>query len=58
MAIQPTCDMCDTELKGYGAILLSPPSKLSHVVKFHICKICYLALIKKNKISIKNTYKK
>lgn len=41
MAIQPMCDACKTELSEFGAILLSPPSEDSKVMKYHICTGCY-----------------
>jgi len=41
MAIAPKCDKCGKELAAFGAILLSPPNKLSQVQKFHLCGECY-----------------
>lgn len=41
MSIKPKCDVCEKELKKFGAILLSPPDKLGKVRKFHICNECY-----------------
>jgi hypothetical protein len=41
MAIKPACDSCGKELKKFGAILLSPPSKSKAVKKFHLCENCY-----------------
>jgi hypothetical protein len=57
MALKPMCDMCAKELKQYGAILLSPPDKKSKVIKYHICPDCYKEIVKKNTISVKNSYK-
>lgn len=56
MAIHPTCDICSKPLTDYGAILLSPPSKDSQVIKYHICVVCYKKLILEHNITIKNTY--
>jgi hypothetical protein len=41
--IKPICEVegCKTELKEYGAILLSPPDDEGRVMKIHICKECY-----------------
>lgn len=46
MAITPTCDKCNNELRDYGAILLSPPSEVATVDKFHICPDCYKEILK------------
>lgn len=45
MSINPICDRCGSELKEFGAILLSPPNGKS-VDKFHICTECYLIITK------------
>ena len=45
MSINPKCHRCGSELKEFGAILLSPPSGKS-VDKFHICTECYLIITK------------
>lgn len=58
MAITPVCDICNTILMDYGAILLSPPDKKSQVIKYHICKDCFKDILKTKNISIKNKYKK
>lgn len=34
------CDVCDKELKKFGALLFSPPRGFT-VKKFHICVECY-----------------
>ena len=47
MAIKPKCDKCYKELTEFGAILLSPPNKKNSVIKYHICKRCYIEIIKK-----------
>jgi hypothetical protein len=45
MSINPACDKCKKELTEFGAILLSPPDKDNKVVKFHICKDCYIIIL-------------
>ena len=39
--IKPICDVCNKELTGFGAILLSPPAQNSTVRKYHVCADCY-----------------
>lgn len=46
MAIRPTCDKCNEELKEFGGILLSPPNREGKVRKFHLCVACYTDLVK------------
>ncbi len=40
------CSKCGNELKKHGAIYLSPPDKLGQVLRGHLCRKCYRALIK------------
>lgn len=57
MSINPTCYRCGSELKEFGAILLSPPNGKS-VDKFHICTECYSIIIEEiNKYTIKKKFK-
>lgn len=46
MAITPRCDMCGKELTDFGALLFGPPDSANTVKKYHICKSCYVDLIK------------
>lgn len=50
MSIKPKCDKCQRELDDFGGILLSPPDSDSKVVKYHLCKDCYLEIEKTLKI--------
>lgn len=45
MSINPHCDKCKEELVEFGGILLSPPDSDDKVLKTHICKSCYRAII-------------
>ncbi len=45
MAIEPICDKCKNTLNDYGGILLSPPDTENKVVKYHLCKRCYKAIV-------------
>ncbi len=50
--IKPICDKCKKELDDFGAILLSPPDIDRKVIKYHLCKKCYMEienLLDKNK---------
>lgn len=47
MAIQPKCDVCESELKEFGSILLSPPNTENMVKKYHLCVLCYQKIINK-----------
>jgi hypothetical protein len=47
MAIKPVCDICKQELLEFGALLFSPPNNKNEVRKYHLCKKCYLEIIKK-----------
>lgn len=46
MAISPKCDKCGDELTDLGSLLLSPPDDYNKVVKFHLCKSCFVVLTK------------
>lgn len=46
MAIRPHCNKCKKELDNFGAILFGPPDSKDVVKKFHLCKKCYLKMIK------------
>jgi hypothetical protein len=50
MAIAPKCDICNKELRAFGAILFSPPNENSEVKKFHVCVTCYENLLATFKI--------
>lgn len=46
MSIQVTCYFCNQELNENGALLFSPPIKLTGVCdKFHICQKCFKTII-------------
>ncbi|MEK6892733.1 MAG: hypothetical protein AABX07_00870 [Nanoarchaeota archaeon] len=51
MTINPKCDKCKKELNEFGAILLSPPDKDNNIKKLHLCKECYLEIVKNFKIN-------
>ncbi len=51
MAIKPKCDKCNTELKDYGGILLSPPDIDHRVYKYHLCANCCKKIEKLLKIN-------
>ena len=45
MAIKPKCDICNKNLKKFGALAFSPPKKSkNNVKKYHICKKCWKIL--------------
>lgn len=49
MALTLNCDRCKAELNEPGALVFSPPDNHIHtteVDKFHICKQCWLTVIK------------
>jgi len=43
--IKPICDRCGKELEEFGALLFSPPDKYNGVIKYHLCKECFNALV-------------
>jgi hypothetical protein len=43
--IMPMCDFCGKELVDFGGILFSPPEG-GLVKKFHVCRECYVGLVK------------
>ena len=53
--LHPVCEMCETPLQDYGAILISPPHGVVHnkgdqtVSKYHICVACWPELIERLK---------
>ncbi len=46
MAINPRCDFCKKELKEFGGLVFSPPTKEGTVRKLHVCRHCYRELLK------------
>ncbi len=44
MTIKPICKRCGKELLDFGAILLSPPDDSDKVIKYHLCKECYIII--------------
>ena len=39
--IRPKCMQCNSPLKDFGGILLSPPNQSNSVKKYHLCVWCY-----------------
>jgi len=46
MAISPICNKCGKELKKFGGLIFSPPTKQNIVKKYHICRDCFKKLTK------------